>query len=358
MRFAAAGECRIGEDHCMRILVLGGSWFLGRAFVESALAGGHQVTTFNRGRTGVDVVGAELVRGDRTVPEDVTALATHGPWDAVVDTSGMVPRTVLDTARALEDHVGRYAYVSTVNVYKGWPDEPLSEDSPVRPCAPDALDEGDDSGADRYGRLKAGCERAALEVFDNRGLVVRPGVILGPYEYVGRLEWWLRRMERGGRVLAPGDPGRHIQPVDVRDVAAFMLAGLTEGLNGVFNVTAPQGHATYGDLVTSCREVTGSDAEPVWVDDDFLTEHGVGMWTELPLWRTHRGVWRVDSQRAREAGLRCRPLSETVRDTWAWLGSGESPVASARKADIGLDAVKEHTLLAEWGRRHRSGGSA
>ncbi|MGH8903967.1 MAG: NAD-dependent epimerase/dehydratase family protein [Egibacteraceae bacterium] len=341
----------------MRLLVLGGTWFLGRALVEEALQLGHEVTTFNRGRTARDVPGIKAVVGDRSSQTDLEVLACLGPWDAVVDTSGMVPRDVLASARALRPRAGRYAFVSTVNAYQGWPFEPLTEASAVRECAADASGipaSPDEDAGDRYGRLKAGCERAVMGVYGQKALVLRPGVIVGPHEYIGRLPWWLRRLRRGGKVLAPGDPDRQIQPVDARDVAGFTLMALAAGRSGTFNVTAPFGHSTFGELLNACRRTTGGSAELVWVEDNFVLNRGVRMWTELPLWRTYPGTWRIDGGRARDAGLTCRPLTQTVTDTWAWLAAGGSVVDSPRAAEIGIDPVKEAALLAAWA-AHRVG---
>jgi 2'-hydroxyisoflavone reductase len=248
-----------------RVLVLGGSWFLGRAVVEDALQAGWAVTTFRRGLSGTDVSGAETVRGDRTSRTDLERLAASGPWDVVVDPSGYVPRESGAIARALEQVAGRFVFVSSVSAYVGWPVEPLTEESAVLDCPPDAgADFGfdGDPGPSVYGFTKAGCERAVREVFGNdRTVVLRPGVILGPREYVGRLPWWLRRMERGGRVLAPGGPSRAIQPVDVRDVARFALLAPA----GVFNVTGPT--STMQQFLDACRDVVNlSGREPAAFD--------------------------------------------------------------------------------------------
>lgn len=336
----------------MRLLVLGGTWFLGRAFVEEALRHGHEVTTFNRGRSADDVDGVEVVRGDREDHESLARLAYSRTWDAVIDTSGYVPRVVHQGARALADHADRYLFVSTVSVYEDWPVAPVTEESAVLECPPDA---GPDFGADdprgyptQYGFQKAGCERAVHAVFAAHALVVRPGVIVGPYEYVGRLPWWLRRIARDGRVLAPGSPDRQIQPVDVRDVANFMLKELEGGGTGTFNLAAPIGHATYDSFLASCIEATASPVELVWVDDEFLLKHGVHQWTEIPLWRTHAGTWQVAAGRARAAGLQCRPLSETVRDTWAWLVDGAGAVLHERQSEHGITPDKEAELLDAW----------
>jgi len=339
----------------MRLLVLGGTWFLGRAIGELALSAGWSVTTFNRGVSASDLPGVEVVHGDRERTEDLRRLASHGPWDATIDTIGFVPSQVLAAASALSSVTGQYVFLSSVNVYTGWPNEPLDEDSELFACPADAdATFGADLGyAGQYGALKAGCERAvAKAVGDDRATVLRPGVILGPHEYVGRLTWWLGRAARGGDLLAPGPASRAIQPVDVRDVAAFALhcAGLSVG--GAFNVTAPIGHATFGDLIDGCATFTNAGARPVWVDPDWLDDQGVQQWTDLPLWRTHRGVWAVDSNRAAAAGLQCRPIEKTVIDTWTWMNSGGTAITgegeAARAADHGLPATREAELLHAW----------
>ncbi|GDY33950.1 NAD-dependent epimerase/dehydratase family protein [Gandjariella thermophila] len=335
----------------MRVLVLGGSWFLGRAVVETALDRGLEVTTFRRGLSGgADPDGVRGIRGDRTNPANLERLASAGPWDAVVDTTGYVPRDALAVARALEPVVERYVFVSTVSVYRGWPVEPLTEASPVLECPPDAgphYGYDGDPGPSVYGFTKAGCERAVSTVFGpERTTVLRPGVILGPREYVGRLPWWLRRLERGGQVLAPGDPDRAIQPVDVRDVAVFALHSATVRA-GTFNVTGP-GVDTFGSLLAECAAVTESDAELVWAADDFLVEQGIRQWTELPLWRTYAGAWDVDASGARAAGLVTRPLAETVADTWKWMHSGEEGIQHERAAELGITPQREAEVLAAW----------
>ncbi|AXI81378.1 NAD-dependent epimerase/dehydratase family protein [Peterkaempfera bronchialis] len=335
----------------------GGTWFLGREVVEEAKRRGWEVTTFNRGRSGPDPEGVTAVHGDRTNPQDLAYLAEFGPWDAVVDTSAseLPPRVVLDGARALSKAVGRYVYVSTVSVYQGWPEEALAETSPVLPCPADvgadygALPPGSDGPNTHYGTQKAGAENAVLQVFKGEAVLLRPGVILGPGEYVGRLPWWLRRAEAGGRILAPGDPGRTIQPVDVRDVAVFALDQAAAPGGGAYNVTAPVGRETMGGFLSACLTVTGSRGELVWAPDQVLLDSGVRQWTELPLWRTHRGVWRIDSSAAHAAGLHCRPLAETVADTWAWLRADGRPVDHPRWAEHGIDPTKEAGILAALG---------
>ncbi|MEV8058778.1 NAD-dependent epimerase/dehydratase family protein [Streptomyces antimycoticus] len=342
----------------MRILVLGGTWFLGRAVVEDALRRSWQVTTFNRGYSGRPVDGALPVHGDRMDLGDLRRLAEHGPWDAVIDTSAseLAPRDVLAGAEALSAAAGHYVYVSTVSAYQGWPDESLTESSAVLDGPPDADGEygrmpEDWDGPDlHYGRQKAGTERAVIAAFGrDRTTILRPGVILGPGEYVGRLPWWLSRAARGGEIIAPGTPDKVIQPVDVRDVAAFALDRAQAGAGRVFNVTAPIGRETMGGFLNACLETTGAAGKFVWVSDETLIEHKVKQWTELPLWRTHAGVWRIDSSGAYNAGLACRPLAETVADTWRWLQQGGIPVEHARWAEHGIDSAKEAKILAALG---------
>lgn len=340
----------------MKILVLGGTWFLGRAVAQAALDRGWSVSAFNRGRSGAAPDGTREIHGDRTVREDLLRLAQQGPWDAVIDTSAseLAPREVLAGAEVLEPVAGRYVYVSTVNAYKGWPNEPLTESSEVLDAPADAdVDYGrlpaNWDGPDwYYGRQKAGAERASIAAFGAaRVSILRPGVILGPGEYVGRLPWWLQRVSKGGAILAPGDPNKSIQPVDVRDVAAFALDQAASSSGGALNVTAPLGRETMGGFLTACLDVTGGAGRLVWAHDDLLVEHGVQQWSELPLWRTHAGVWNIDSCRAQAAGLRCRPLAETVAATWEWLQAGGTPVEHPRWAEHGISVDKEEEILAK-----------
>ncbi|AXU17557.1 NAD-dependent epimerase (plasmid) [Streptomyces clavuligerus] len=332
--------------------MLGGTWFLGRAVVEGALAQGWRVTTFNRGRSGADVLGVRAVRGDRTVAADLARLAEHGPWDAVIDTSStdLAPREVLLAATALRGRVARWVHVSTVSVYADWPHHALTEESGLLECPAGADSSYGWTGADGsptvYGFQKAGGERAVAQWFGDAAVFLRPGVILGPGEYVGRLPWWLRRAERGGRFIAPGPAARHIQPVDVRDVAAFALdrAASRDGDGGGYNVTHPDG-ISFEEFVRACVEVTGGSGRPVWTDPETLAEHRVTQWTELPLWRTHAGVWSVSPARAVSAGLRCRPVTDTIRDTWAWLAHQGKPVEHPRWAEHGISPDKEEKIL-------------
>jgi 2'-hydroxyisoflavone reductase len=312
---------------------------------------GCDVTTFNRG-TRKPPAGVTAVLGDRERLDDLARLAASGPWDAVVDVAGSVPTLVRDAARVLAGHAGRYTFVSTISAYRDWPHAPVDEHSPLWDGDPD-FDPGTRAwDPDAYGPLKVGCEMAAAREFTpDRLLILRPHVVLGPYEYVGRLRWWLRRMQRGGPVLAPG-PDRAIQPVDVRDLAAFTLDLIEREASGVFNVAAPPDNATYGSMLAACADAVADIAERptelVWVDENWLVERGVMQWTELPLWRNAAAPWGMDAGKARAVGLVTRPLADTVRDTWTWLRSGDEPVAHERLAEHGIAPDKEARLLTEW----------
>ncbi|TMR90131.1 NAD-dependent epimerase/dehydratase family protein [Nonomuraea basaltis] len=336
----------------MRVLIIGGSGFLGRAVVEAALARGHEVTTFNRGRSGPDVPGVEAVRGDREVPADLERLTGGRSWDFVVDTSGYVPRVVGESARALSGHAGTYAFVSTISAIAGFPGKPAEDDSDIWPCEPGA---GPEDG--NYGVLKAGCERAVEQGFDGNVLIVQPGIILGPHEDVGRLPWWLTRIAQGGQVLAPGDPGAPLQYVDARDLAIFTLDQAERGTADRFLVAGPVGQTTYGEWLGLCKEATGSDAEFVWVDSGFLAEQGAGTFVELPLWggppsAETGNFWSVPTAKAEAAGLRTRPVAETVRDTWAWLREiPERRRNFGTNSTHGIAPEKEAALLAAWAAR-------
>ena len=259
----------------MRLLVLGGTRFLGRGVVEAALAAGDEVTTFTRGRSGEPPPAVEAIHGDRNQPDGLAPLRGR-QWDAVVDTSGFVPAVVGRGARQLADSAGHYVFVSSINVYPDWPAEPIRSDTPVHECPPDAgRDDGEFDRDSDYGRFKAGCERAVDEHFAGRSTHLRAGLIVGPYDDTGRLPYWVGRVARGGEVLAPGGPDREIRVVDARDLGAWSVECGRVGTTGAFTATGPAGQTTFGRLLDDCREVSGSGAGLTWVADDFLVEHQV-----------------------------------------------------------------------------------
>lgn len=341
----------------MRVLIIGGSVFLGHAVAAEAVARGHTVTVFNRGRSGTDVEGVEAVRGDRESPADLEALVAGRRWDAVLDTSGQVPRVVGQSVRALARHADCYLFVSSVHAYAGWPGAAVDESSERHACPADASREDVDGNA-----LKAGCERAVEELFPGRTLIVNPGLIVGPREEIGRLPWWLTRIAQGGTVLAPGNPDRPIQLIDARDIAAFALDLVGSRQSGRYIASGVFGNATFGSMLRDCVAVTSSDARLEWVDDAFLAEHDAGWWVELPMWVPEvpdgSGPWLARSAKALAVGLACRPVAETIRDTWDGLRSGLwTPKFRQGDLVVGMPAAKEAGILAAWGSRgsRRSG---
>jgi 2'-hydroxyisoflavone reductase len=321
----------------MRLLVIGGTVFLGRAVVAAALDRGHAVTLFHRGLHNPGLFSAaEHVLGDRT--RDLSALRGR-EWDAAIDTCGFEPEHVGAAARLLADVVGHYGFVSSGSAYRDWPDAPVDERSPVH------------TGDEReYGPLKAACERAVEAALPGRALHARAGVIVGPHENVGRLPWWLRRMAAGGEVLAPGPPEAPIQLIDARDLAAWMLDMAEGGRAGAFNAIAPPGSATWGELLGAAREVTGGGAELCWVDAAAVAERVPESWEQLPLWPIPglAGLYGMSGAQAAEAGLRPRPVGETAADTWAWLAAaGELADWRSEVRATGLPPDRERGLLAE-----------
>jgi len=311
--------------------------------VEAGLARGDEVTTLNRGLTGVQAPGAERLIADRTDVEALRAALAGREWEAVIDTWSGAPRVVLEAGRELSGRVGHYGYVSSRSVYE-WPVLPgVDESAPLADGAADAQD-GED-----YVAAKRGGELAAIEVFGDKALLARAGLILGPYEQVGRLPWWLRRMERGGRVLAPGPAEQPLQYIDARDLAIWMLSAAERGIGGAFNTVSQPGHTTMRELVETAVAVTGSDAELVWVSPEAIEKAGIEAWTELPIWvpptGEGAGMHRGDVSAAYRTGLACRPVRETIEDTWAWMQTEGEPARPANRGSMGLDPEKERQAL-------------
>jgi 2'-hydroxyisoflavone reductase len=326
----------------MKLLVIGGTRFLGRHFVEAALARGHEVTLFHRGRTSPGLFpGAEVILGDRDGGLD--ALAGRR-WDAVLDPSGYVPRVVRQSAAALAGRTAFYVFVSSISAY-ATPIAPGADES--APLAALADPSAEEITGETYGGLKAACEREVAGVFGERSLVVRPGLIVGPHDPTDRFPYWPRRLARGGEVLAPGDPAQPVQVIDARDLAAWMLAMVERGAGGTFNAAGPEEPATFAALLRQAAMALDAPVKLTWVAEDFLLERGVQPWTELPLWvpREDAGLDEVSVRRAVAEGLVFRPLADTVRDTLAWdLARPDA----ARASSPALKPEREAALLAEW----------
>jgi nucleoside-diphosphate-sugar epimerase len=327
----------------MRILVLGGTHHVGRAVVEAALARGDAVTMLNRGVSGVVTAGAEVLRADRMDRAAMRAALGDREWDAVVDTWSGAPRAVCDSATMLASRAGHYTYVSTRSVYR-WPmPDHMDESAPVVDADPE------DEASDDYAVAKRGGELAAVTAFGDRALVARAGLILGPYEIVGRLPWWLRRLERGGRVLAPGPGGRPLQYIDARDLAGWVLRMAGSAAGGVFNTVSRPGHTTIGELLETAVGITGADAELVWTPPGVIEAAGISGWTDLPIWVPPTGelaaLHNADVSAAYAAGLSCRPVAETVVGTWRWLREEGYPAPPPGRPALGLDPERERAVL-------------
>ncbi|MFR9673192.1 NAD-dependent epimerase/dehydratase family protein [Streptomyces sp. TR06-5] len=326
----------------MRLLVLGGTGFVGRTVAEEAVVRGWEVTVLNRGSRPAPA-GVRSLRGDRTQPGGPTALRT-GEWDLAVDTWSAAPTAVRDTARLLSDRVGRYGYISSASVYPVPRPSGSDESAAVVEGSPDA-------GATDYARDKRGGELAAEDAFGpDRTLHVRAGLILGPHEDVGRLPWWLERIARGGPVLAPGPRDLPLQYIDVRDLARWTLQALQDGRQGPYNVIGPPGHTTTQELLEECVAATESDAELRWTPPEVIERAGIAPWTDLPVWLPpgplHDALYGTDASRARAAGLACRPVRETVRDTWAWMRAlGGAVPQRADRPRVGISAADEEAVL-------------
>lgn len=331
----------------MDLLILGGTVFLGRSLVEAALARGHRVTLFNRGRHNPELYPeVEKLRGDRD--GDLGALAGRR-WDAAIDTCGYVPRVVRASAELLAGAVERYIFISSISVYVELGRGPLDERAPVG-VLPDPTVET--ITAETYGPLKALCEQAVERALPGRALIVRPGLIVGPHDPSDRFTYWPSRVARGGDVLAPDDPRQPVQIIDVRDLAEWIVRMAEERRAGVYNATGPGAPLTLAQTLDACNAVGGGSARFVWVSRRFLLDAGVTPWTEIPLWTPPvddkpGGELIADCSRALAVGLTLRPLEETIRDTLDW--DAARPADGERRA--GLDPEREQQLLRAWRER-------
>ncbi len=331
-----------------KILVLGGTGFLGPHFVRAAVASGHTVTLFNRGKTNPGLFDdLEQLRGDRE-KGDLAALQGR-TFDAVVDTSGYVPAHVEATAKLFADSARHYQFISSISVYAGFGEraETFTEAVPVA-----TVDDEDvlkvstiRQSMPFYGPMKARCEAAAEAAMPGRTSNIRPGLIVGPGDNSDRFTWWPVRIDRGGEVLAPGDPDGQVQFVDARDLAAWMLHCVEQNVVGVFNATGFAGSVSMQDVLCACKCATSSAVTLTWASEQFLAENEVGPWMTMPLWLPREGRSLIDNRRAIGNGLRFRPIADTVRDTlqWARAERGDKPFPHT-----GLPAAREAELLAKW----------
>ncbi len=355
----AAGQTATATKPASRklnLLILGGTGFLGPAIVESAMARGHTMTIFNRGKTRPNIFpDVERLRGNRDPKKDDGLTALKGrSWDAVIDTSGYYPRMVRASSELLADAVQQYVFISSISVYADNSIVGMDETGPIATMDDPTLESMGDQ-LQYYGSLKALCEQAAEKAMDGRATNIRPGLIVGPRDNVPRFTYWPVRVERGGEVLSPGNPNDPVQYIDVRDLADFVITCIENRTTGYFNGTGPNSPTTIAELLYGCKAVTGGDATFTWVPADFLAERDVNPWSQMPVWVPPQdgmeGFHTVNVSKAIAAGLRSRPLAETVTATLEWYHAWPKDRPFPWRG--GLEAEREAQVLAEWHGRDR-----
>jgi 2'-hydroxyisoflavone reductase len=322
----------------MKILVIGGTRFLGRTFVEVALDQGHELTLLNRGRTGPDLFpDIEHLRGDR---DGDLAVLRGRQWDIVVDTCGYVPRIVEKSADFLQDSIERYIFISTISVYADFSKPGIDEGSPLAKIEDESTEEVTNEA---YGPLKVLCENVVLDTYPERSTILRCGLTIGPYDPTDRFTYWPVRIQRGGEVLAPSPPHMQVQFVDATDLADFILLLAKNRITGVYNTTGPMQKLTMEGFLNACINITGSNASLTWVSEDFITSHDVD---HIPVWTPMdwRGIFQVNCTRAINAGLLFKPLEQTIRNTLDWHATRPSDY----ELKVGLKPDREKELLEKW----------
>ncbi len=322
----------------MKLLILGGTRFVGRHLVIEALAQGHDVTLFNRGHSNSQLFPeVEKLVGDRD--GNLTALEGR-KWDAVIDTCGYVPRLVRNSAQLLANSVAHYTFISTISVYQTKGQLDIDETEPVERLEDETVEE---ITGQTYGPLKVLCEQAAEAAMPGRVLIVRPGLIVGPHDPTDRFTYWPVRIAEGGEVLAPSDPQQPVEFIDVRDLAKWTILMVEARATGIYNATGPDYPLTMQDFLSNCKNTTQSDAKFRWSSEEFLSKHEVTPFMGLPLWlpKESTSLMLINIQKALREGLTFRPLEETIRDTLAWHET--RPAGLVLKA--GLTSEREKVLL-------------
>jgi 2'-hydroxyisoflavone reductase len=334
----------------LRILILGGTGFTGPYQIRYALVRGHKVTTFNRGKTHPGETPAEVEQliGDRNGKLDALK---NRQWDVVIDNPTTLPAWVRDAAQILKGNVERYVFTSTISVYgeiKQGVDEsaPLSKYEGPDPYK-ETLEAMKASGFKTYGPLKALSEKEAEKWFPGKALIIRPGLIVGPRDETDRFTYWPVRIDRGGEVLAPGNPNDPIQFIDARDLAEWTIRMAENRETGIYNATGPAKPLGVGGMVDGIKEAEKSNATFAWVNEEFLTQQKVEPWSDMPVWTgKESGLARTSIQRALSKGITFRPLADTARDTLAWFKS--LPQDRQSKLRAGLTPEREAEVLAAW----------
>lgn len=323
----------------LKILILGGTHFLGIHLTEELVNRGHEVTLFNRGTRKIDFP-VEQLQGDRD--GDLEALRGHH-WDAVIDTSGHLPRIVEQSAKMLENATHHYVFLSTIGVYKDFKVSSIDEFYPLATLADSTTEEISEA---TYGALKALCEAKVQQYFPNRSLIIRSGLLIGPYDPTDRFTYWVRRVARGGTILAPAH--QQAQFIDARDLAKWIVSMIERRATGIYNATGRSFDLEY--VLQECQNVVDRQDPIIWVNEEFLIAQNVQDWVELPLWLSMRrsmpGFIKIGSHKAFQAGLHTRPLSETISAILEWDITRNEP-----KLHAGLDPQKETKLLEIWERQ-------
>lgn len=345
----------------MRVLILGGTKFVGRYLVEAALSRGHEVTIFNRGLH-EDQLSPNIERLRGTREGDLSALRGRR-WDAAIDTNGYVPSIVRTSTQLLADAIEHYTFISSISVYASFHQRGMDETAPVGTMTAQQVREAEQvvppmmgtvarAYGPNYGPLKALCEQEAETAMPGRVLVIRPGLIVGPHDYSDRFTYWPHRMAQGGEVLAPGQPDSPVQLIDVRDLAEWTIRMIEARQTGIYNTTGPEQPAAMQEVLEACKSASRNDARLTWVDESFLLEAGAAPWSQIPLWlpdKEYIGHQTINCQKALAAGLTFRPLIETARDTLEW--------SLQRPADIrweaGLAREDETRFLQAWHQRQQ-----
>jgi len=338
------------------LLILGGTGFLGPHIVEAATARGHRMTLFNRGRTNAQMFPElEKLRGDRDPKkgDGLRALEGDRTWDAVVDTSGYFPRMVSASAELLARRIGQYVFISSISAYADTSVPGTDETASVATMADETLEDMGDE-FQYYGALKALCEQAAERALPGRATNIRPGLIVGPRDNVPRFTYWPVRIEKGGEVLAPGDPTDPVQYIDVRDLADFVVRTIEDRSVGIYNATGPTTPTNIAEMLYGCKAVAGPTATFTWCDADFLAEQGVHGWSHMPVWIPSRGesagMHHMSVAKAVAAGLTSRPLADTVQATLDWYHAW--PEDKPFRWRGGIAAEREAEVLKAWHAQH------
>lgn len=329
----------------LKVLIIGGTGFLGPHTVRRLRERGHTVTLFNRGRTNPGLfTDIEQLRGDRKT--DLTALEGR-KWDVVIDPSAYISADVTRSATLLAPNVGHYLLISTISVYAALDKPGMDERAPLATLKDPTVTQ---VTGETYGGLKALCEQAAEKAMPGKTTVIRPGLIVGPGDTTDRFTYWPVRVARGGEVLAPNKPSDFVQCIDVRDLANFVVSCVENRTTGIYNADAPQASLTIGRLLDTCKQVSRSDATFVWLPKDFMDAQKVRPWSDMPVWLPAEGdtagEGQISVKAAMAKGLQHRPLADTVRDTLAYVDTW--PAERKAKLKAGLTPEREREVLAAW----------